>query len=207
MCMKINTNHNQSFGCKRLYSAKIEKELKTGVKQVFDVFVSELEKTDYDRIFNKNLAITQTKLGGQILTNFMSEAMKNTESEIGKGKRYLVIEAPTLPDEERFLGIGLAEVFEKYIWISKLQSLKDEPKYKKFKGIGTSLMHAIIDIAKKNEKKCVALSSLPKAVNFYRNLSFFETIPMTLDLNLRFNRYDNVLKSTGDRFSIKSLNE
>ena len=107
MCMKINNNHNQSFGCKRLYSVKVHKEIRTGVKQVFDVFVSELEKTDYDRIFNKNLAIAKTKLGGQILTNFMSEAMKNTESEIGKGKRYLVIEAPTLQDEERFLGIVL----------------------------------------------------------------------------------------------------
>ena len=207
MCMKINTNHNQSFGCKRLYSAQIEKEVRTGVRQVFDVFVSELEKNDFDKIFNKNLAIAKTKLGGQILTNFMNEVIKNTESQIGKGKRYLVIEAPKFPDEERFLGIGLAEVFEKYIWLSKLQSLKHEPKYKEFKGIGASLMHAIVDIAKKNEKKCVALSSLPKAVNFYRNLSFFETIPMTLDFDLRFNRYDKVLKSTGDRFSIKSLNE
>ena len=209
MCMKINNNHNQSFGCKRLYSVKVHKEIRTGVRQVLDGYVSELGKEDFDKFIGGSSDIAKTKLGGQIVLNFLDEC-KLKNSEIGKAKRYFVLELPHLSLQERFKGICLAEFQNGYIFISKLQSLAKEPKGKDLKGIGSCLVYAVSKLAQKTNQDSVRLSSNLDAFDFYRKLKFFQPKPQYNTFVLKTPKtveFDEHLAKIADRFLIKPLNE
>lgn len=204
--MKINNSHNQSFGSRKIFNTKVFQKVASNVQKPIDAFVAELDISDMDRFSTSEMDLKRTKLGGQIIENFIGEC-KEKFPQVGQNKRYIILETPVSSSENRVKGIGLLERQpEGYMWLSKLQSLSSEPKNSSIKGVGSSLMYSFIKLAKDTNQLCIALKALNEdALKFYQHLCFWLVKPATKDLILYKRNFDCALDIIEKRCPIEHI--
>ena len=74
---------------RKIFNTKVFQKVASNVQKPIDAFVAELDISDMDRFSTSEMDLKKTKLGGQIIENFIGEC-KEKFPQVGQNKRYII---------------------------------------------------------------------------------------------------------------------
>lgn len=210
--MKIDSSHNVNFGCKNFFHATLRQAGTFKKTPAVDVFISELDFSDAERIEKTALFWNQTQFGFQIIKEFLHDCIHKS-CYFGNLTRYFTIEDINAPTMRRVRGLALAEVEGPSMSVALLQSERQIEGINHLSGVASCLMYGITKVAKEKSMDSVWLVATKSAEPFYEKIGFrrspvdgIESVKSNI-YTLEKENYEKFLKSMEKKYSIEPFFE
>ena len=190
--------NNIHFGSKPLYQATLKKKdsiLPTEISE--DVYISELEETDKDRLADLKPKWEKTLYGPEIINKFLEECRQNKSSKFLYSK-YFVIE----DKKQDIKGLAHAKVEDGFIKLAHLQSEREIKGANTTQGVGSCLLYAVSRFAQDLKMKEVNINSIPQSVEFYFKAGIETTGATIFDFVIKKDDYIKFQKNIEEKYSI-----
>ena len=157
---------NQNFKSRHLYTASLKRKLPIIPVEISkDVFISELDKSDKDRLFHEKNKWGKTTYGESIIEDYFNEVHGKHACKFFFSKYFVVEDA-----KDDIKGLALAEIKDGSVELALLQSEREKKKRYSTQGVGTCLLYAISKLAQNLKMNCVTIKSIPEAIEFYQKI-------------------------------------
>ena len=205
--MKLNGYHNINFGSKPLYTARLRQTLPIlPISINKDVYISELEPCDEQRLKNLEKSWKKTRHGVPIIRNFLNECRENFCNRKKHYKKFYIVEFPGENPDKNFKAIAIAEHIEDFMQLSMLQSCNEKKKSNVLKGAGSCLLYAVSKLAEMMNLNSVYIRSLPEAIPFYEKIGAEHVGIKDFDFIIKKENFKNFQKTLEEKYSIEKLN-
>ena len=184
--MKVQNSFNPAFKSKHLYTAKLKQNLPfLPVRIERDVFISELEPNDEQRMRELKDSWERTQYGTHIIETFLTYCFERFTRPKKNLEKFYTIEIPGFNSKGKVKGFAVAEQMDDFIYLSMLQSDNEKRKRTHIKGLGSCLLYAVSKLAEENNFNSVYILAVPEAVEFYKKAGTESIGPRGVDFVIR----------------------
>ena len=197
---KINSI-KPNFGSRHLYTARLKKKLPIiPIEITKDVFISELDKSDKDRLFYEKDKWKGTRYGESIIEDYFGELHGKYPCKFFFSK-YFVIE----DTKGNIKGLALTEIRESHVELALIQSEREKKKRCSTQGVGTCLLYSASKLAQNLKMNCITIRAIPEAIEFYIKAGIQQIGPS--DFVIKKENFEKFYQNIEKKYSILPIEE